>query len=266
MQQKSFIYSNANIHYQVVGIGKTVVLLHGFGEDGSIWNLQIAALKHEYRLIIPDIPGSGQSDLVTNATIETYAGIIKALLEIELPTTQTCTMIGHSMGGYIALAFAAAYPNLLNGLGLVHSTAFEDSSEKKEMRSKAITFIENKGAYSFLRTSIAGLFNETFWADNKQAMDELIEKSKSFSTAALVQYYQAMINRPERIAVLKTFLKPVLFIIGEHDKAVPLDSSLAQCYLPAISHVHILKKSAHMGMIEETEKVNRLLNNFLEQV
>ena len=68
-----------------------------------------------------------------------------------------------------------------------------------------------------------------------------------------------MINRPDRTAVLKTFLKPILFIIGEHDKAVPFEQSMQQCYLPAISHVHILRNSAHMGILEETDKVNTAL-------
>ena len=68
-----------------------------------------------------------------------------------------------------------------------------------------------------------------------------------------------MINRPDRTAVLKNFNKPILFIIGEHDKAVPFEQSMQQCYLPAIAHVHILRNSAHMGMFEETEKVNNAL-------
>jgi len=267
MQQKVIDFQNATISYRIAGKGKTVMLLHGFGEDGTVWENQIEALKDSYRLVIPDIPGSGSSGYLPNATIETYAQILKAIIDVELPATEKdFTLIGHSMGGYIALAFAEKFPSLLNSFGLFHSSAFADNEEKKEVRTKAISFIKEKGAYTFLKTSIIGLFNEQFAVINQEHIDELIEKSKAFTSAALVQYYQSMIDRPERIDVLKTFAKPVLFIIGEFDKAVPLASSLAQCYLPVVSQVHILAKSAHMGMYEEKEKVNKYLLGFLEKI
>jgi len=110
------------------------------------------------------------------------------------------------------------------------------------------------------------LFNETFAAENESVISSLICKATNFTDTALVQYYEAMIARPDRIQVLKNFPNPVLFIIGEHDKAVPLQSSLDQCYLPAISHVHILENAAHMGMYEQTAKANLALINFLSQV
>jgi pimeloyl-ACP methyl ester carboxylesterase len=267
MQQKSIHYQNANISYRIAGKGKTVMLLHGFGEDGTVWGEQIEALKDYYRLIIPDIPGSGNSGFLPHANIETYAQILKVIIDIELPESeQDFSLIGHSMGGYITLAFAEKFPALLNSFGLFHSSAFADNAEKKEVRTKAIAFIKEKGAYTFLKTSIPGLFNEQFAEDNQEYIDDLVEKSKAFTSAALAQYYQAMIDRPERIELLKTFQKPVLFIIGEFDKAIPLESSLAQCYLPAISHVHILSKSAHMCMYEETSKANKYLIDFLNQV
>ena len=90
-------------------------------------------------------------------------------------------------------------------------------------------------------------------------MEQQIEKSKSFTDEAIIQYYQAMINRPDRTHVLKNFSNPILFIIGQHDKAVPFQQSMQQCYLPNQSHIHILRNSAHMGMLEEAEKVNYTL-------
>jgi pimeloyl-ACP methyl ester carboxylesterase len=97
-------------------------------------------------------------------------------------------------------------------------------------------------------------------------VEALIEDAKNFTDEALIQYYEAMIARPDRTAVLKNFNHPVLFLIGEQDAAVPLQSSLQQCHLPVQSHVHILGNSAHMGMWEETEKANKLLLQFLLQV
>jgi pimeloyl-ACP methyl ester carboxylesterase len=252
-----------------------VLLLHGFGEDGEIWNKQAELLKHKFRVIIPDIPGSGQSELIENADIETYAETVKAVLDIELQeekkqahtsTSSADAVIGHSMGGYITLAFAAKYPHCLNGMGLFHSTAFADSKEKKQVREKAIDFIKEKGAAIFLKASIPGLFAAQFAKTNSADIDALIEKGKRFSPAALIQYYRAMIDRPDRAAVLRNFTKPVLFIMGEHDNAVPLQNGLQQCYLPAIADVHILKQSAHMGMLEETEKANAAIVSFLSNI
>ena len=142
---------------------------------------------------------------------------------------------------------------------MVHSSAFADSEEKKANRLKSIEFIKKNGAYEFLKATIADLFTETWSSNNKETVEQQIEKSKSFTDEAIIQYYQAMINRPDRTHVLKNFSNPILFIIGEHDKAVPFQQSLQQCYLPNQSHIHILRNSAHMGMLEETEKVNNAL-------
>ena len=272
MLTKNFSFQYKKISYHVYGQGKTVVLLHGFGEDSSIWQPQINFLQNHFRLIVPDLPGSGQSELIPNANIETYTEIIKDILDIELekvsPTGRDLegAFIGHSMGGYITLAFAEKYPQYLNGFGLFHSSAFADSEEKKVVRKKAIEFIKENGAGTFLKTSIPGLFTKEYAAKQPEKMEELIEKGNDFTAAALIQYYEAMIARPDRTAVLTNSNKPILFIIGEQDTAVPLQSSLQQCYLPAQSHVHILASSAHIGMWEEEDKANKILLNFLSGI
>lgn len=269
MTEKTFIYQNSTIFYRTIGEGKTIVLIHGFAEDSDIWKKQVDFLKDHFRLIIPDLPGSGPSELVPNADIETYADIIKEIIEIELLAVplqgeEGLAIIGHSMGGYITLAFAEKYPQYLNSFGLFHSSAFADNEEKKLTRKKAIDFINEKGANAFLKTSIPGLFTEAFAEEYPEIINNLVERGKSFTAASLVQYHQAMIARPDRTDILIRFPKPILFIIGEHDKAVPLESSLRQCYLPAQSHIHILHKSAHMGMLEETAKSNQILFDFLQ--
>jgi len=266
--EKNFTYQDSTIYYRTIGTGKPVVLIHGFAEDGDIWYYQADFLKDQFKLIIPDLPGSGRSQLVKNADIDTYAEIIKVILDNEcLETPLHCigeiTMIGHSLGGYITLAFAEEYPQYLDSFGLFHSSAFADREEKKAIRTKAIDFINDNGPHAFLKTSIPGLFTQTYADENPESINELIEKGKNFSAAALVQYYQAMIARPDRTAVLKSFPKPILFIMGEYDNAIPLQSSLQQCYLPIQSNVSLLDQSAHMGMWEEMEKSNQILHQFL---
>lgn len=271
MQSKTFTYQTSKIFYRTVGAGKPVVLIHGFAEDGDVWRNQIPFLKDHCYLIIPDLPGSGKSELISDVSIEGMAELIKALIDFELQSSSAAAeaegvLIGHSMGGYISLALAEKYPAMFSSIALVHSSAFADSEEKKANRFKSIEFVKKNGAFEFLKAVITDLFSETWAINNQDVIDKQIEKSKEFTDEAIIAYYQAMINRPDRTAVLKNFDKPIMFIIGEHDKAVPFDQSMQQCYLPDQSHIHILRNSAHMGMFEETGKVNATLLQFINSV
>lgn len=264
-EENSIIFKNEKISYRIIGDGTSVLLLHGFGEDGHVWDRQINFLKNHFRLIIPDIPGSGSSAYnMRLVSMDDYAEAIKVIFDHEKLTD--AIMIGHSMGGYITLAFAEKYPHLLKTFGLFHSSAFPDTEEKKATRRKAIEFIKTNSAHAFLRTSTPGLFTDNFKSAHTKEVDDLIDQGKNFTADALIQYYYAMINRPDRTFILKTATKPVLFILGEKDNAVPLQAGLQQCYLPSQSYVHILTNSAHMGMWEEVEKANQFLLDFLQSV
>jgi len=167
------------------------------------------------------------------------------------------------MGGYISLAFAEKYPGYLNGLGLFHSTAYPDNGEKKETRRKAIEFIKENGAYEFLKTSVPNLFSPISQEKIRNKIEELIAKTNNFSSRALVSYYEAMMQRPDRTTILKIRKFPVLFIAGKYDNAIPLNDSLRLCHLPELSYFHVLAQSGHMGMIEEAEKSKAILNDYL---
>jgi len=268
-----FLYfKNKKIFYRLEGKGKPVFLVHGFAEDGRLWNKQVEALKDKNLLIIPDLPGSGSSEILTGkASIDDYADVMKALAE-EIKLTgrrendQTFSMIGHSMGGYITLAFAEKYPQVLNSFGLFHSSAFADSEEKVAIRKKGIDFIRKNGTDAFLKTSVPNLFSEETKKERPELITDLIEIGKTISPEALVQYYEAMIARPDRTAVLKKFPKPILFIAGKNDISVPLAASLEQMSMPPISVVHILQHSGHMGMWEEGELANSHLSSFLNEM
>lgn len=269
MQTKNFNYQSSNIFYRVIGSGKQVLLIHGFGEDGEIWNNQEAFLKAHYQLIIPDLPGTGHSDLIADMSIEGMCEVIKEIITIELqqlPLQKVAgvCVIGHSMGGYITLALAEKYPQLLTAFGLVHSSAFSDDATKIITRTKAIEFIKSNGALAFLKTSIPGLFSEEWLSTHQNEVHTLVQKATQFSAEALTKYYQAMIARPDRTSVLKSFPRAILFIIGEHDKAVPFEQSMRQSSLMDHTYLHILHKSAHMGMLEEQDKVNTVVLAFLQ--
>ncbi len=263
-------FQNKKIFYRIEGEGKPVLLLHGFAEDGNIWNKQISALKENNLFIIPGLPGSGQSEMLDgNATLEDYAEVVKAIADEAIfknkKENQFC-LIGHSMGGYITLAFAEKYPSLLNSFGLFHSSAFADNDEKIAARKKSIAFIKKNGTHAFLKTSIPNLFSEETKKNKPESIEELFNIAKNISPEALVQYYEAMIKRPNRVSVLQSFENPVLFIIGKNDAAVPLQSSLEQCQVPAISIIHILQHSGHEGMWEEEELSNGFLKEFFDNL
>ncbi len=254
-----------------------VVLLHGFAFDGNIWKEQVDVLQKYFTLLIPDLPGSGRSTVDswqltddskaystenhTPSTIEYYADRIYALLQKE--NVQECIMLGHSMGGYITLAFEEKYPQMLKGFGLVHSTAFADSPEKKEMRKKGIESIGEYGAYPFIRSTTPNLFSFSYKRDHPDKIEALIEEGKHYSKEALQQYYTAMMNRPDRTNVLRGAKKPVLFIAGAEDAAVPLNDILQQMHLTTTSYIYILENIGHIGMWEDAAQVNKAILNFV---
>lgn len=262
MQEKQLMMDDQKIFYRSTGKGKTVILIHGFAEDSDIWKNQVEFLKEKFLIIIPDLPGSGQSTMDDGPwTMDRFAEVIKAILDKE--NISICTVIGHSMGGYIAFAFAEKYPEQFTGLGLFHSSAYADNEEKKAARRKGIEFIKENGGFEFLKTVIPSLFGPTAKSEMPEPIEELVAKGKNFSSSALISYYEAMINRPNRTAILKRVKTPVLFIIGKYDNAVPMKDGLEQCHLPSLSYAHILENSGHMGMLEAPDLCNSYLEEFL---
>ncbi|GAC1454645.1 MAG: alpha/beta hydrolase [Chitinophagaceae bacterium] len=273
MTEKDIRIQNKQIHYKVSGKGIPVVLVHGFAEDNDVWKYQQDVLSEHYQLIIPDLPGSGQSGMTGDMSIDGLADVVKQILDHEsvksLPpddgkNMSGIVMIGHSMGGYITLAFAEKYPAMLRGFGLFHSTAFADSDERKAIRRRGIAFIQTHGSYEFIKQSAPNLFTEDYRIKNNIIVAEMITRYSSFDPLALVAYYEAMIQRPDRTTVLQSFNKPILFIIGKKDKAISFEDSLKQCHIPAQASIQILENAAHMGMWEEKKKSTQALLTFLQ--
>jgi pimeloyl-ACP methyl ester carboxylesterase len=279
---KEIQIAGKKITYRITGTGNPVILIHGFGEDGEVWNNQVRPpqtphkeglsttqsrliqhllLSEKFRFIIPDLPGSGQSEMIDDMSMEGMAEVIHSIIHEE--NIESCTVIGHSMGGYILLAFMEKYWNHVSAFGLFHSSAFADSEEKKATRKKGIEFIQQNGATEFLKTATPNLFSPITKEERPELVNQQIAASDNFSAAALVSYYEAMIQRPDRTEILRKATVPVLFIMGKYDVAVPVEDSLKQCHLPEKSYIHILQKSGHMGMLEEPDKSYEILEKFL---
>lgn len=265
------------IEYSIEGEGKTIVLLHGFGEDLTVFENQVNFLKNSYQILTPNLPGIGKSSSLksdfTNANdsiklldteISDYADSIALLLK-QLNINE-CILLGHSMGGYITLAFAEKYPQFLKGFGLIHSTAFADNEEKKENRKRSIEMIETYGGFAFLKNVIPTYFAKRFCEGNSKIINELVAKSNSFNSKVLQQFYLAMMNRPDRTNVLSMCNVPVLFIIGTEDIAAPMQDVLKQVHLPKQSEFYILENVGHMSMLEATDNLNLHLLSFCNNV
>jgi pimeloyl-ACP methyl ester carboxylesterase len=258
---KKLTFEGAEVFYTADGSGLPLLLVHGFAEDSWIWEAQLARLKDQFRVLIPDLPGSGHSPFNPRITgLEGYADCLVAILDAE--KVDQAVLVGHSMGGYIALAFGEKYSGRLQGLGLFHSTAYADSPEKIEARRKGIDFIGLHGSGPFLAGSIPNLFSETFSTERPEVVQALIRRYAHFDPAALSAYYQGMIDRPDRTGVLKSSSVPVLFVIGEQDKLIPMQDMLQQSQMPDISFIHILESAAHMGMLEAPTKSTLILQEF----
>ena len=272
MEQKEIKYRGKRLSYRSRGEGLPVVLVHGFGEDSRVWDAQLDALK-DYHLIVPDLPGTNRSEMIDDMSMEGMAAALERLIVHETATVYykegepgSVVMIGHSMGGYITLAFAEKHPQMLRGFGLFHSSAYADTDEKKQNRRKSIDFIRRNGAFEFLKTAVPNLY----YPENRESLSEEIrahlETTHNFSAEMLVSYYQAMIDRPDRRQVLQDAHVPVLFILGKQDTAVSFDDGLEQSHIPRSSYVHILESSGHMGMREQTEEANEHLQKYLDFV
>jgi pimeloyl-ACP methyl ester carboxylesterase len=166
------------------------------------------------------------------------------------------------MGGYVALAYGEKYSEGIIGLGLFHSTAFADNELKIETRKKAIAFITENGSSAFLKTTTPGLFYDK--EKNQSAIETLLANANQFEKETLAAYYKSIMNRPDRTAVLRNASYPVLFIAGQHDIAVPLSDSLKQAALSELTFFYLLKNSGHMGMVEEKDKANEIIQTFLQ--
>lgn len=246
------------------GTGPALVFLHGFCESKAIWQDFVTPLTAAYRVIRIDLPGFGDNDAPQqDYSMESgarYVHQVLAALELE-----KSLVIGHSMGGYVALALAEKHPRLLAGLALFHSSALADPEEKKDTRNKTIAFIQKQGLATFMDSFVAPLFYEGNREAQQQAIARLTRIGKQGSEAAVLGAIAGMRDRPDRSQVLQAVDFPVMFIAGKQDPAVTLEQTLQQCHLPRESHTLFLDQTGHMGMFESPQATGLALHGFADR-
>ncbi len=203
------------LNYHRIGSGKPLVLIHGFPLDHSIWSQIIPCLQDDFDLIIPDLRGFGKSASVESAyTMTDMADDLAALLDSL--GVEKAALAGHSMGGYIALAFAAKYPQRVGGLALVGSQTFADSPEKKEGRYKTARQVEESGV-----GIVAGMAEKfsTNRGTQYAIRGVILRQKKSGVTGAL----KAMAEREDAAPHLADFEFPLVLIHGDADELIPVE-------------------------------------------
>lgn len=235
--------------YRKLGKGPVVVLLHGFPENGNLWRNIWPALSEDNTVIIPDLPGSGESTFTGETlSMEQLANSVKLILDKE--GIDELVLAGHSMGGYIALAFAERYEHMLNGLSLVHSTALADTDDKKENRRRSAELIQRGGREPFVKQMIPNLFFDSFKQEHPEVVEKQVQEALKIEAKSLVAFLDAMRNRPERTNVLKNTSFPIQFIIGKNDHVIPFNNILQQSHLSNSNFVSVYQRCGHMSMLE----------------
>lgn len=254
-------YSESGISH----LDAPLVLLHGFCETHEVWSRFERALAMNCRVLCPDLPGFGKSPLPSgNFGLPEVAEALHDWLKAI--GIKRCILLGHSLGGYVSLAFLEKYPDMVEGIGLMNSTAYADSEEKKRTRDNVIAFAEKHGVKKFIDSFVPQLFYSEKRDKLKAEIEELLSIARSTPKKSLIAYTRAMQQREDRLEVLKHFRKPILYIVGEEDQSIPLQDSKKQIRTLSNYEVHILKKSGHMGMYEKPEESLEAIRNFVHYV
>ena len=241
-------FRDHTILYTKQGGGKTIVLLHGFLESQVVWKNFARKLSGSYQVISIDLPGHGGSDVISEGlTMDLMAEAVMAVLTRENVTS--CLMVGHSMGGYVALAFADKYRKILKGVVLFHSQAAADSPETILNRDRTIALVK-KDRKGFIASFIPDLFDPANLERYGKEIALLKNLALETSAESIVAALEAMKIRPDRTHILANAEFPVCFIIGKSDYRIPMELIVPQVTLPVHSEALLLDKVGHKGFIE----------------
>ncbi|MEO6902106.1 MAG: alpha/beta hydrolase [Bacteroidia bacterium] len=256
-------FRKTKINYTDSGKGRVIVLLHGFLGSHEIWADFAKKLSKKYRVIIIDLLGHGATSTIGYYhSMELLAQSVKAVL--DKIGVRRYVLAGHSMGGYVTLAFAELFPDNISGLCLFNSTAYSDTEEKKKDRERAVRLVK-KGHKNYLSEVLASLFAE----ENKIKFKFCIEKAKriasQISRQSIINNLEGMKERKSRDLILRFADYPILFIIGKKDTVINYQTMYPQIGICKFPTVLLLENSAHMSFYESPEETLKELELFLSR-
>lgn len=248
--------------YKEAGSGtETLLLLHGFCGSSAYWDKLVPLLPH-FRIILPDLRGHGGSSGGDEPhTMEMFAEDLRLLVdELELDRIH---LFGHSLGGYVSLAFAEKHADRLASLGLIHSTPLPDDETARANRDKSAESILAHGLEPFIRALVPKLFAPA----NLTTRSEEVEKAKQIGLGtdpqAAVQTLRGMRDRKNRRHVLEEIDVPVLLLAGDADPIIPA----AKTFVADGANVQqvLLEGVGHMGMLEAPDKMAEAITRFVQR-
>jgi pimeloyl-ACP methyl ester carboxylesterase len=261
--EKQITWNKKTIHYAIDGAGPAIVLLHGYLEDHHVWESLTDVFKDLFTVVAVDLPGFGQSSVFAEShPMPFMAEAVKAVMDQE--RIKSAVMVGHSMGGYVSLAFAEEFPELLSGLVLFHSQAAGDTPEGRQNRLRSVEVIQN-GHKNYSNKFIPDLFAEENKTLFTAEINALCKTAEQLSAEGIIAALKGMSSRKDYRELLKQITIPVLFVVGKKDKRIPVDFITEQMQLPRDSEAVLVENAGHMGHIEAPEKIFRVLESFCER-
>lgn len=258
----TLLYKGINLNFTAEGSGKTIVLLHGFLENLSMWDAVKQHFISNHKVVCIDLLGHGETGCLGYVhTMEMMAEAVREILKhLKI---QKAVVVGHSMGGYVALAFAEAYPKMLNGLVLMNSTAFPDSEAKKINRDRAIAAVKENHK-TFVRLSVKNLFRpknrKIFAPEVKKVTHEALKTPVQGIVAAL----EGMKTRPDRSMVFINAKYRKGLVIGLKD---PVLEPVALRKLAQNADAKWVEfPDGHMAHIENYVHLVEFLGKFLKSI
>jgi pimeloyl-ACP methyl ester carboxylesterase len=259
---KKIKFKGTEISYSDHGEGKCTVLLHGYLENGMVWDSFIRDFPRGYRFIVPDLPGHGNSGSWGKVhSMDELAASVKAILDKE--GIRRIFLAGHSMGGYVTMAFANNFPEYLSAYALVHSTPFADTEEKRENRDREISLVLCGKKRQIVLVNIP----KAFATDNLNRMSKEVELLKNMAMRSpdkgMVALLNGMKERPDRSAVLQNRNLPLLLIGGMKDNYIPAEVFEKLVEMAPHARVLRLENSGHQGFMEEPGHVIKAFTDFI---
>jgi pimeloyl-ACP methyl ester carboxylesterase len=241
-----------------------LVLLHGYPFEGSAWEHQLSGLGDEMWVVAPDMPGFGKSAALlppTTAHVDQYAKALADWAKGEGITQ--LVLAGHSMGGYVAFAFARKYPEMLHSLILVATRPGADNEAGKEGRYRTAGAVEERGAIAAVEAMLPKLFAPEAYEEKKELVESVRAMMMRQSEEGILAALYAMASRPDSTHDLAEIEVPTLIITGAQDAIIPAaEGPGMQAHIKG-AHAVAIPKTGHMPMLEDPEAFNKALREFL---
>lgn len=249
--------------YKKEGNGKIVLLLHAFPHSSKMWEAQAAALKSQYTVLMPDLPGFGKSPAQKNCTMASMAKNVAELLD-SLKIQGPVFLAGLSMGGYVAFEFLDQFPQRVAGLGFFATRPGADSEEAKGNRYKAVEAMEKFGMEPFAKKAVKSQLGKTTQEKNPALVSEVLGWMLECSAESAIEATRGMAERRDLTSVLSKIKVPALIIGGVEDPLISPDIIKQMNGQIAGSEMHLLPECGHLVNKEKPEEFQKLFSAFLK--